>query len=392
MSVAAILRNERRDGVIVDETPDDLRPPLRDELDDTVGHPSDSETSPLPASGIAPASAVGNRGGIDRVQVLGAALWFLRAGPALILILLILVLSQLTPTFLSARNLGNVLGQSAVICVMAIGQLLVIVTRGIDLSVGSTLALATVVGALVYREIDSAAVVVPAMLLTGMAVGAVNGIVYVWGRLPHPFIITLATLSVVRGVALWLSDGSPIQGMPAEVQALGAPTFLGFVPLSTFVVVAIAAAVLVLTTRMVWGRWVYAVGGNPDAARRTGIPVNGVLISVYILSGLAAGFGALLTSARTNAGAPTFGNLAELDAIAAVIIGGASFLGGRGNVGNAIVGALMIGVIRNGMNLLNVDSFFQLIVIGVVIVLAVEADVVRSHLESRFRVLQAARS
>jgi ribose transport system permease protein len=317
---------------------------------------------------------------------------FLQVGPAIGLVLLVVVLSQLSPVFLTPRNIGNVLSQSAVICVLAMGQLLVIITRGIDLSVGSTLALSTVVGALVFSQVDSTAAVVLAILLTGLAVGTVNGVGYVVGRLPHPFIMTLATLSIARGLALWLSDGRPIQGMPAPIEALGSETLFGWLPVSTILIGVIALLVVLLTTRMVWGRWIYAVGGNPDAARRTGIPVGAVLISVYVLSGLAAGIGGLLTAGRTSAGAPTFGTLAELDAIAAVVIGGASFLGGRGHVGNAIVGALMIGVIRNGMNLLNVDSFFQPMVIGVVILLAVELDVIRGHVESRFRVLQAARA
>lgn len=329
---------------------------------------------------------------LDRYQGLRLGLVLLRIGPALGLLVLVVVLSQLSEIFLTTRNIGNIVAQTAVIAVLAIGQLLVIITRGIDLSVGSTLALGTVVGALVFQQVDSTPLVVAAMLATGAAVGAINGIVFVKGRLPHPFIITLATLSIARGVALWLSDGSPIQGMPEPIQALGDGSILGWLAPSAFVVVGITLAVLVLTTRMVWGRWIYAVGGNPDAARRTGIPVNGVLISVYVLSGLAAGAAAVLTAGRTNAGAPTFGNLAELDAIAAVIIGGASFLGGRGHVGNALVGAFVIGVIRNGMNLLNVDSFFQPMVIGVVIVIAVEGDVLRGHLEDRFRVLQAARA
>jgi ribose transport system permease protein len=141
---------------------------------------------------------------------------------------------------------------------------------------------------------------------------------------------------------------------------------------------------------LVWGRWIYAVGGSPEGARNLGVPRNGVIVSVYIMSGLLAGVAAIVTAGRLNAGSPTFGQLAELDAIAAVVIGGASFLGGRGNVGNALIGALMIGVIRNGMNLLNVEAFLQLIVIGVVIVLAVESDVIRTRLEARFRVLKAA--
>ena len=209
-----------------------------------------------------------------------------------------------------------------------------------------------------------------------------------WGRLPHPFIITLATLSIARGLALRLSGGQPKRGMPDMIRDSGNGS-AGWIPYSAFLVGGIAVLIALVLGRLVWGRWIYAVGGNPEAARRTGIPVRSVLISVYILCGLLAGVGAIITSGRLNAGSPTAGSLAELDSIAAVIIGGASFLGGRGTVVNALVGAVMIGVIRNGMNLLNVDAFLQPIVIGVVIVLAVETDVVRSRLEDRFRVLQA---
>lgn len=324
-----------------------------------------------------------------RSRLLEVGLVILRIGPAIGLALLILILIQLSPVFASPRNIGNLLAQSAVICVLAIGQLLVIVTRGIDLSVGSTLALGTVTGALAVSAGASWPVAVLVMLLTGVLVGIVNGVVYVYGRLPHPFIITLATLSIARGLALWLSDGQPIQGMPDPIRVLGGEILFGWLPVSTLLVAAIAAGALVLTTRMVWGRRIYSVGGSPEAALRMGLPVGATLVSVYVLSGLMAGVGALLTAGRTGAGAPTFGALAELDAIAAVVIGGASFLGGRGHVGNAIVGALMIGVIRNGMNLLNVDSFFQPMVIGVVIVVAVELDVIRGRLEERFRLMQA---
>ena len=325
-----------------------------------------------------------------RYGLLQAALLGLRAGPLLILLILVAVVAATTPVFRTGDNVGNVLSQTSVISILALGQLLAIVTRGIDLSVGSTVALSSVVGALVFQDGHPAAMVIVAMLATGVAVGFVNGAVYVWGRVPHPFIVTLATLSAVRGIALWASDGTLIYGMPGSVQAIGGDR-IGWFPYSYLVVLGLALVLLALTTTLVWGRWLYAVGGNPDAARRAGIPVNRVLITVYVLSGLAAGVGGLLISGLTNAGSPNYGELAELDAIAAVIIGGAAFAGGRGNVGNALVGALIIGVIRNALNLHNVDAFYQLIVIGVVIVIAVEADVLRGYLENRFRVAQAAR-
>ena len=335
-------------------------------------------------------------GAIDEKQqrhfrLLRVALGVIRLGPVLILAGLVIAMTLLSPVFLTTGNASNVLAQTAAIAVLAIGQLLVILTRGIDLSVGSNLALASVVGAIVYSHGYSGFVVILVMLATGAAVGFVNGGVYVWGRLPHPFIITLATLSIARGLALQLSGGQPKRGVPPIVKSIGNSSFR-WVPYSAILVAGIGLLFAGVLARMVWGRWIYATGGNPEAARRTGIPVRSVLISVYVLCGLLAGVAAIITSGRLNAGSPTSGNLAELDSIAAVIIGGASFLGGRGTVVNALVGSLMIGVIRNGMNLLNVGAFLQPIVIGVVIVLAVESDVVRGRLEERFRVMQAALS
>jgi ribose transport system permease protein len=243
----------------------------------------------------------------------------------------------------------------------------------------------------VFSHGGSSTLVILAILGTGIAVGLANGVVFVVGRIPHAFIVTLASLGIARGIALKVSDGTLIPGMPHAVDVIGDSQRV-WLPNSTFVVLGFAIIVLVLTTVMVWGRWLYAVGGNPDAARRTGVPVKWLLISVYVISGFAAGIAGLITAAQTDAGSPTFGELAELDAIAAVIIGGAAFAGGRGHIGNALVGAFTIGVIRNALNLHNVDAFIQLIVIGVVILLAVEADVIRGHLEERFRVARAARS
>jgi ribose transport system permease protein len=332
----------------------------------------------------------GARGGEDRAGSAGVAigLRLLSFGPIVILVLLVLVISLLTPNFLKPVNIGNILAQTAVIAIVAMGQQLVILTRGIDLSVGANLALATVIGGLVFRVSDSAFLVILAMLATGTLVGFVNGAVYVFGRLPHPFIITLATLSICRGLALELSvNHTTMRGMPAGVNYLGETSSLG-VPNSFFVAFGVALLVLVMMKAMVWGRWTYAVGGNPKAAVEMGIPVKWVLVSTYAFAGLCAGIGAVVLSGRTGATSPLYGNLLELDTIAAVIIGGASFLGGRGHLGHALVGALMIGVIRNALNLLNVDVFYQMIAIGLIIVLAVEADVLRNHLEGRARMNQ----
>jgi ribose transport system permease protein len=325
--------------------------------------------------------------------VLELVMKVLRVGPVLMLLLLVAVLAVLEPIFLTPRNIGNVLAQTAVITVLAMGQFLVIVTRGVDLSVGATVALASVVGALAFGTIDGGLAIIVIMLATGLAVGAANGFVLVRGRMPHAFIVTLASLSVARGLALWLADGRSTLpgGMPDFIRFLGSAT-VGFVPVSAILVGALAILIAVFSKGMVWGRWIFAVGGSPEAALRAAIPVSWVTFSVYAISGLLAGVAAVLASGRANAGSPNFGQLAELDSIAAVVIGGVSFLGGRGNVGNAIVGALMIGVIRNGMNLLNVQAFLQLIVIGAVIAIAVELDVIRSSMESQLRLLRATRT
>lgn len=332
----------------------------------------------------------------DRVPrgafVISLGLRLLSIGPLLILVLLAAVIGSLTPNFLTPGNLSNILAQTAVIATVAIGQHLVILTRGIDLSVGANLALATVIGGLVFRVVDSAPLVILAMLLSGAAVGAINGIAYVFGRLPHPFIITLATLSICRGLALELAIGhTTMRGMPDAIAAVGGSSTFG-IPNSFFVVFAVAAIVLLMAKAMVWGRWIYAVGGEPEAAVQMGIPVKGVLVSTYVISGLCAGIGAVVLAGRTAASSPLYGNLLELDTIAAVIIGGASFLGGRGHIGHALIGAVMIGVIRNALNLLGVDVFFQMIAIGLIIVVAVEADVLRNRLEARARVIQATRA
>lgn len=319
------------------------------------------------------------------------SLRLLSIGPLLILVALAAAISLVTPNFLKPGNLGNIVAQTAVIAIVAIGQHLVILTRGIDLSVGANLALATVIGALVYRATDSAPLVMLAMVCSGAAVGTVNGVAYVLGRLPHAFIITLATLSICKGLALELAIGhTTMRGMPEAIATIGGAATFG-VPNSFFVVLAVGAIVLLMARAMVWGRWIYAVGGAPEAAVEMGIPVKGVLISTYVISGLCAGIGAVVLAGRTQAGSPLYGNLLELDTIAAVIIGGASFLGGRGHIGHALVGAAMIGVIRNALNLLDVNVFFQMIAIGLIIVVAVEADVLRNHLEGRARAIQAAR-
>ncbi len=323
-----------------------------------------------------------------------AALAVVQTGPVLVLVLVVVVMSLLSPYFLTTRNVTNLGFQTSIVAVLALGQLLVILTRGIDLSVGSVVALAGVLGGMVAggsaagASSGNGALVLLAMIGAGLAVGVVNGLVLVKGRVMNAFIVTLGTLSIVRGIALVVSDAQTVTGMPPVVQDIGTGK-LGPLPIPALIVLALAALAALMLQRTQWGRWIYAVGGDPDAARRLGLPVDRLLVSVYVLCGLAAGVAAVLVAGRTNAGSPTAGQLLELDAITAVIIGGASFFGGRGSVWNVVAGALIIGVIRNGLNLLDVTPFWQSIAIGTLVIVSLELDVLRSHLETRLRVAQA---
>lgn len=323
-------------------------------------------------------------------QAIRLSLALIKIGPGIILLLLAIMFSLLSPQFLTARNFTNISLQTSVLATLAIGMLFVILVAGIDLSVGSVLALSTVTGALIFSSAPEfgGLTTIPVILLTGAAVGAINGIALVKGKMPHAFIPTLATFYAARGLALVLADGRAIPQAPDIAVAIGYG-FIGPVPWAVILVAVLAVAAVVILKKLKWGRWIYAVGGDKEAARRAGIPVDKVIVSVFIISGLMAGFAGLLTMGRTASGYPTAGELAELQAIAAVIIGGASFFGGRGTVIGALIGALIIGVLQNGLNLVGVSTFWQLIVSGIIIAVAVELDVLRRMLEQRFRTLQA---
>jgi ribose transport system permease protein len=325
---------------------------------------------------------------------MSASLRIVQTGPVLILALVVAVMTGLSPFFLTERNITNLGFQTSIVAVLALGQLLVILTRGIDLSVGSVVALGGVVGGIVAGAAaggsasSHGALVVLTMLACGAGVGLLNGSILIFGRVMNPFIVTLGMLSIVRGAALVISDAQTATGMPAAVQWLGTG-LIGPLPAPAVLVAGLALVAWVMLTRTQWGRWIYAVGGDPDAARRVGIPVDRVLLSVYVLCGMSAGVAAILVAGRTNAGSPIAGQLLELDSITAVVIGGASFFGGRGSVFNVIAGALIIGVLRNGLNLLDVTPFWQSIAIGVLVIASLEIDVLRGRLEDRLRVAQA---
>lgn len=308
----------------------------------------------------------------------------LQAGPVLILVVICAVFTLLSNVFLTEDNIKNVLIQASPIALLAIGQLVVIVSRGIDLSVGSTIALVSVVGVQLATSGSSALVVILVMIAVGAAVGAINGGAISFVGIANPFIVTLGMLSVVSGVALIISDGQTKTGMPEVLQSLGKGEFAG-VPYAVWLFAVVALVVGTALSATKYGRWVYAIGGNPDSAQRVGIPVKKVVFAVYVVSGLCAGIAGIVVAGRANAGFPTAGQGAELEAISAVVIGGASFFGGRGNVINALVGALMLAVIHNGLNLVGISPDWQIVAIGLILILAVGSDYLRANLETRLR-------
>lgn len=305
-----------------------------------------------------------------------------RLGPLLGLAALCAILGTLSNRFLTVDNLINVFRQSSVNALLSLGQLVVIITAGIDLSAGSILGLSCVVSALLLKWGVPPAVSLLGALALGSALGATNGVLLTKLRLPHPFIPTLGMMNVARGFALVISGGFPISELPSGFRFWGAGSLAG-IPAPVIVVAVSCVLFHVFLTRTTAGRDVYAIGGNPVAARLSGVPVDARLILVYALSGLMAGAGAIVLAGRMNSGFPLAGTGAELDAIAAVIIGGASFFGGAGTVGGTLLGALIMGVLRNGLNLMNVNAYWQTIVIGGVIVVAVWVDAVRKRAEER---------
>lgn len=289
-----------------------------------------------------------------------------------------IILGVLSPYFLTTDNLYNLVRQTAVAGVIAIGETLTIITAGIDLSVGSVVALTGVVTATLM--VDSGWPALPAALLAfviGTSVGLVNGMIVHRGKLP-PFIVTLGSMSVARGAALIISKGRNIAGLPREFSGLAQKDWAG-IPSLFVVLVVVAIAAWVLLHRAKWGRYIYAVGSNPEAARLSGVHVGSVLVLVYTLSGALSALGGLMLTSRLAMGMPTAGTGYELDAIAASVVGGASLFGAEGSVLGTIVGAFLISTIWNGSTLLNVDPFWQRILVGVLIVSIVYVDQLRKR-------------
>jgi len=297
-----------------------------------------------------------------------------RLGTLAGLFALCVLLWALTPHFLTVSNLLNVLEQTAINAVIAAGMTFVIISGGIDLSVGSLVALAGVVLATALQGGAPIPLAIAASLATGFGFGLLNGAAITWGRLP-PFIATLGMMSIARGCALLFTEGRPISGFDPHFRAIATSRLAGVpMPVLITAVVYLAGQFVLAETR--FGRYAYSIGGNEEATRLSGVNVRMHKALVYGVSGLASAMAAVLLTARLNSAQPIAGIMYELDAIAATVIGGTSLMGGEGGLGGTIIGALIMGVLRNGLNLLGVSSFVQQIVIGLVIVFAVLVDTV----------------
>lgn len=291
-----------------------------------------------------------------------------RFGLVLALIALIIALSLQSDRFLTYSNIINILRQISINAIIACGMTMVIIGRGIDLSVGSLLAFTGVVGASIAVAGASPWLAIAGALGLGLLLGLWNGAFVAYAGIA-PFVVTLAGLTMYRGGALAYTEGRPISGMPDLIQYLGYGDFIG-IPVPIWIMVGFLLLSHFILRHTSLGRAIYAIGGNEEAARLSGLPVRRVKLFTYAYCGVAAALASMVLTGRLNSAQPSAGVMFELDAIAAVVVGGTSLFGGRGGVFGTLVGALIIGVINNGMNILDVPSFYQQIVKGGVILTA----------------------
>ncbi len=295
----------------------------------------------------------------------------------LVALLLALALSFASPYFMTVGNMTNLMKQVSIVAILAAGQAVVIISGGIDLSVGSVLALSAVtIGWLIQAGVDPTLALV-AGLLVGTFAGWINGMVITRMRIP-PFIATLGMLGIARGMALVITDGVSYPVLEPLFLWIGNAKLLGL-PVPLYFVIVTFAAIWVMLHTTVFGRHVYAIGGNERVARLEGIPVDRQKLKIYMLSGFMAALAAVVMTGRLAATPPSVAQGIELQAIAAVIIGGVSFTGGRGEALTALVGALIMAMITNGLNILGISSFYQQVLIGIVIIVAVWLDNLKSR-------------
>lgn len=292
-------------------------------------------------------------------------------------VLLWVALAIATPTFFTERNIANLMRQSATIGVIAIGQTFVIISAGIDLSVGSVVALSSVTVATLMANEYSIATAVILTLLLGLLVGLINGTAVHKLGIP-PFVATLAMLSIARGAALLFAGGRTIGGLPSGFRDFARGTALG-IPNLVWVLLVVAVIAAVLLHRSRWGRYLYAIGSNREAARLSGVNIGLNTVLAYVFCGFCAALAGIILTSRTSVGQPTAGVMYELESIAAAVIGGASLFGAEGTILGAFIGNLLLSTIANGANLLGIDPFWQQVITGVLIGSIVYIDQLRKR-------------
>ncbi|HEX2952530.1 MAG TPA: ABC transporter permease [Bacillota bacterium] len=293
-------------------------------------------------------------------------------GPLLGLVLLCVLIAFMSPVFLTLDNLMNIILQVAVIVVMAVGSTYVIITGGIDLSVGSIMGLVGVITAITLHGTNSTLLGILVSLGLGAFIGLVNGLLITIGKVP-PFCATLGMMAIGRGLAFVITKGCPISNFSDQFRFFGAG-YLGPIPIPVIEAVIVALVGGYILSHTPLGRYIFAVGSNLRATRLSGVNTKLIVTLTYLISGLLCGLAAILFIGRINSGHPLAGQGYEMDAIAAVVIGGTSLAGGTGSISGTFIGALIMGVIRNGLNLINVDPFWQNVVLGAVIIIAVLVD------------------
>lgn len=285
---------------------------------------------------------------------------------------LCIIISIITPRFLTVSNITNVLTQISVNAIIAVGMTFVILTGGIDLSVGSILAISGALAASIVQSTGNVALAIIVALLVGAVVGVLNGLLVSKGKV-QAFIVTLASMTIFRGFTYVYTKGIPISGLSGTFSGIGNKK-LGLIPIPVIVTAFTVILAYYVLSQTRFGRYLYALGGNEDSARLSGINTNKIKTLVYVVSGTAAALSGVIVTSRIGSASPNAGAGFELDAIAAVVIGGTSLSGGEGSVIGTVIGALIIGVLNNGLNLMNVSPFYQSIVKGIVILVAVLID------------------
>ena len=299
--------------------------------------------------------------------------WMIYIGMVGIFLVFAIVCSAMGKNFLNLNNIMNIINQASINAIIAIGASLVILTGGIDLSVGSVVGFVGIFLAMNLKAGMSIPLAILLCLICGVAIGLFNGILVSYGKVPA-FITTLGSMQAVRGLAQIINGGQAVSGFPLEIGAVMKTRFFGVVPIGVLYLAVFYTVMVLILSYTKFGRRIYAIGGNAHAARLSGIKVKRIEVSVYVLSGAFAAFAGVMLLSRLLYADPSAGNSYEMDAIAAAVIGGISMSGGKGRLANTVVGAIILATLTNGLQIMNVATYYQTVITGLVIIIAVFAD------------------